>query len=265
MIQNKKNSIIYFTFENLSMARVPHCFTTRIGGVSASGYATLNLGLHNGDREDSVRENFARLCDAAGFNAASAVFSNQVHGTNIEEVTAPLRDMQRVIAEADGLITNRAGIALATYYADCVPLLFYDPVRKVVANSHAGWRGASGNIAAKTVQAMRSRFKSNPQDILVGIGPSICATCFEVDIDVTKSFKKSLPFSGNFMYNSPSAQNKFHIDLWQICCESLVLADVPRGNIEVAGICTYEHEELFFSHRRSQGASRGNMLAMISL
>ena len=265
MIKREKDGIVWFEFGNLTAAGVRHCFTTRIGGVSTNGYASLNLGLHNGDSTANVRKNFSLVCDAVGFNADNVVFSNQVHGTNVVSVCEGLGNMQRVKSEADGLITNKDNIAIATYYADCVPMLFYDPIKKVIANSHAGWRGVVGNIASKTIQAMKTSYGSRSQDLLVAIAPSICVKCFEVDIDVYENFKKYLPFSDKFVYNSPSVQNKFHIDLQQICCESSILEGIPRENIEIAAICTHEYEDLFFSHRRSQGAPRGNMLAMIQM
>ena len=226
------------------------------------GHATLNLGLHNGDDEGAVRENFARFCAAAGFEVDAVVFSNQVHGIDVAEVVVPLGNMRRLDTPADGLMTGNAQVALATYYADCVPLLFFDPIKGVVANSHAGWRGVVGNMAGQTVKAMQSRFASGPKDILVGIGPSICTACFQVDKDVAKNFQKNLSFSSKFVYNSESNTSKYHIDLWGICRESLVLAGIVHENIEIAGICTCCNPDLFFSHRRTN-VPRGNMLAVI--
>jgi len=264
MIKREKDGVVWFEFENLAAAGVRHCFSSRIGGVSLGGYSSLNLGLHNGDDKRNVRENFARLCASVGLDGEGVVFSNQVHGVHVEEVSAAFGGMGKVEVDTDGLMTGKRGVGLATYYADCVPLLFFDPIKGVAANSHAGWRGVACNIAAETVRAMKARYNSCPKDILVGIGPSICPKCFEVDEDVAENFQKNLPFSEKFVYNSQSVQNKFYIDLAQVCVESLLRANVPRGNIEAANICTFENDELFFSHRRTN-VPRGNMLAVIQM
>jgi len=268
-----KNGLKYFAFENLMTAGVRHCFSTRVGGVSEGVYASLNLGFNSGDDAEAVRENFRRLCDAVGFDVNNIVMTKQVHGVNIRAVESERKVAPEAAGwglfpsspvEVDGLMTNKPDITLATYYADCVPLLFFDPVRRVIANAHAGWRGCAQNMAGTAINAMTTRYNCDPVDILAGIGPSISAENFEVDEDVVASFKKTLPFSDVFIYNSKMEKNKFHVDLWGICRESLILAGLKSENVEIAGLCTHALPELFYSHRRD-GLPRGNMVAMIAL
>ncbi|MCL2350097.1 MAG: peptidoglycan editing factor PgeF [Defluviitaleaceae bacterium] len=257
-----KNGLKYFVFENLTAAGVRHCFSSRIGGVSGGVYSSLNLGLNNGDDAAAVRENFERICGAACFDINNVIVSNQKHGIIVEKIDVAFGEMRQLADEADGLMTDKPNIVLTTYYADCVPLLFYDKNSGAVANAHAGWRGCADDMAGAAVAAMVKEYATCAKDLLVGIGPSICKGCFEVDKDVADKFKKQLPFSDKFVYNSIDKQNKYHVDLWQVCRGSLLAAGVLQENIEIAGLCTYELDELFFSHRRD-GMPRGNMIGMI--
>jgi len=255
----EKNGLKYFTFGHLSGAGVAHCVTTRVGGVSGGVYESLNMGFGSGDDAALVQENYRRVCDALGIDGGRIARTRQVHGVNVQAAGDAA-----VYEDTDGLMTNKTGVSLVTYYADCVPLLFYDPKLRVVANAHAGWRGVADNMAGAVVAAMIKHYGCEPSGILVGIGPSICVDNFEVDKDVPDVFKKKLPFSDKFIYNSRSAKNKYHVDLWSVCRESLILAGVKAENIETSGICTYERADLFYSHRRD-GVPRGNMAAFIVL
>ncbi|MCL2234868.1 MAG: peptidoglycan editing factor PgeF [Defluviitaleaceae bacterium] len=255
-----ENKLQIFAFERILIAGATNCISTRKGGVSPGVFESMNLSGKTGDDPENIRQNYNILCDAMGFKLRSLVFSQQTHGTNIaivDENTGELKDV-------DGLITNCKDVVLTTYFADCVPLFFYDPVKQVIGNAHAGWRGCANNMAGKMVEAMVSRFGCDPADTLAGIGPSISVKNFQVDADVADNFKNTLPFSSRFVYNSEGAGSKFHIDLWQICRESLILAGLKPENIETIGLCTYENSELFFSHRRD-GLARGSMAGMISL
>ena len=246
-----------FRFKNIVAT---HCVSTRVGGVSSGVYATMNLGAHLGDTPENVAENFKILRDGVFGGNGKIVRTHQTHGTNI----ALVDENTGVLDDVDGLITNVPGLILTTYFADCVPLLFYDPVAGAIGNAHAGWRGCAENMAEKMVNAMTNHFGSKPCNILVGIGPSISAVHFQVGQDVVEKFKNTLPFSSDFVYNSPEHKNKFYIDLWQICCQALILAGISPENIEVAGLCTFENKDLFFSHRRD-GLARGSMVGMICL
>ncbi|MCL2352998.1 MAG: peptidoglycan editing factor PgeF [Defluviitaleaceae bacterium] len=255
----EKNGLKYFVFKHITDIGIPHCISTRVGGVSSGVYSSLNLTYTTGDDKDAVDANYQKLCDALGFDMSNMAKTKQVHGTNIAKV-----DEAGVYGDTDGLMTNKTGIALTTYYADCVPLLFYDPKKNIAANAHAGWRGVAEDMAGKVVAAMIKQYGCDPKDVLVGIGPSISVKNFVVGQDVANIFKKQLPFSEEFIYNSRNEQDKLNVDLWQICRSSLLRAGVIDANIEIAGLCTYDNDQLFFSHRRD-GMARGGMAAFIKI
>jgi len=252
------NNIPFLVFRNLTNTGIArHCFSTRKGGVSSGSFASMNLGYDRGDDKNNVDENYQRLCKAAELSIDKIVRTKQKHGTNIQKIDK----MCEVPDNTDGLVTNCSNIVLATFYADCVPLLFCDPVKRVIANSHAGWRGAIENMASKTVKKMIEYYDCDPTNILIGIGPCISKENFEVDEDVAIQFKKDFP---ECVFPSESKPGKFHIDLREACRKNLLSANIPLANIEVATWCTFQNEALFFSHRRD-GAPRGSLAAFIEL
>ena len=174
---------------------VRHGFSTRLGGVSEGCYSSLNLSFTRGDSEDAVRENYRRIAAAIGVKCENMVFSQQTHTINVRVVTEQERGMgfTRPVeyTDVDGLVTNVPDICLVTFYADCVPLYFVDPVKRVIGLSHSGWRGTVGKIGKETVRMMRQQFGSNPADILAAIGPSICMDCYEVSEDVILKFREN--------------------------------------------------------------------------
>ena len=169
-------------------------FSTRLGGVSEGCFSSLNLSFDRGDDRAAVAENFRRMGEALGVRCEDMVLSQQTHTTNIRIVTDEDRGKgitrERDYTDIDGLITNVPGICLVTTYADCVPLYFLDPVKKVIALSHSGWRGTVGKIGKKTVELMHDNFGSDPADILAAVGPSVCQDCYEVSADVIDRFKE---------------------------------------------------------------------------
>ena len=158
IIEHNKNGLVYLTADGFEAAGgVAHGFSTRLGGVSEGIYATLNLGMNRGDAPDRVRENYRRFCAAIGADMGNIVCASQVHGDTVRTVTAA--DLGIGLDEpepwqADGLVTDIPGVTLAVYSADCLPILLYDPVRRVVGAVHAGWRGTALGIAAKAVERM---------------------------------------------------------------------------------------------------------------
>ncbi len=168
------------------------------------------------------------------------------------------------IDDADGLITNETGIALTTFYADCVPVYFLDPVLKVIAMAHSGWRGTVKQISAKAVCKMKKDYGCDSKNILVGIGPSIKKCCFEVEYPVVEEFEKKLPFSKEFIFKDNEKIGKYKIDLQSIIEKTLVSAGILSYNIENADICTKCNPDLFFSHR-NMGNERGSLAGIIAL
>ena len=167
---------------------VHHGFSTKLGGVSKGCWATMNISTTRGDDPEDVEENQRRIARAIGVKPEDMTFTNQTHTTNVAVVRA--EDKGRRFMETDGMITNVPGICLVTFYADCVPLYFVDPVKKAIGLSHSGWRGTVGKIGKVTVELMQKTYGSDPKDILAAIGPSICQDCYEVSEDVIVKFLK---------------------------------------------------------------------------
>ena len=182
---NQKNEVTWLTYPAFEkFPGIVHGFSTRLGGVSQGIYESMNLSFTRGDDEAAVRENYRRLSDAMGFSMEDIVTSDQTHTTNVRVVKEEDRGngitKPRPYTDVDGMITNVPGLVLATFYADCVPLFFIDPVHKAVGLSHSGWRGTVGKIGKATVEKMTEEFQTDPSELYAAIGPSICQDCYEV-------------------------------------------------------------------------------------
>lgn len=265
----KKDEVVYIEMPILkNTGLVKHCFTTRHGGVSQGIYKSMNLGFNRGDLEDNVRENYRLICDAIGINPSDLVFSNQIHEDTITIVGKEDRgkgfNKESDLIGVDGLITNERNVALVTSYADCVPLYFIDPKNKVIALTHAGWRGTVKKIGPKTVQLMNKYFGSNPSEIIVAIGPSIGICCFEVSEDVIKEVEKIFNHVIIDKIVKKYNENKYKVDLWTANEILLLESGILPRNIEKTDICTMCNKEDLFSHRGTNG-KRGNMVAIMAL
>ncbi|MCH3971936.1 MAG: peptidoglycan editing factor PgeF [Oscillospiraceae bacterium] len=242
-----------------------HAFATRRGGVSSGIYQSMNLGFGRGDRDENVLENYRRFCSAAGFAVEDLVATAQTHKTNILRVGQKERGMgilrPKPWHDIDGLITNEPHVALCVYGADCVPLLFADPVHRAIGVAHAGWRGTVAGMAGEAVAAMQRSFGTEPQDLLVGIGPSIGPCCFEVDEPVAKEFLNNPRFSADTCVTKKGG-GKWNIDLWEANAQVLRRAGVTK--IEKGMLCTRCHPDLLWSHRATAG-KRGGMCGILSL
>lgn len=247
---------------------VKHGFSTRLGGVSKGCFSSMNLSFSRGDREEDVHENYRRMAAAIGVSAAKMTASRQTHTTNVRIVTEVdagkgiVRDCD--YTDVDGLVTNVPGICLVTYYADCVPLMFVDPVKHVIASSHSGWRGTVHKIGKVTVDLMVKKYGCRPEDILAAIGPSICQDCYEVSEDVIEEFRQSFPREiWNQLYY-PKENGKFQLNLWAANEQVLLEAGICHKHMAVTNLCTCCNHELLFSHRASHG-QRGNLASFIAL
>jgi len=233
-----------------------HCYTTRIGGVSEGSLGTLNLSFNRGEAKEKVLKNYVRLADALGIKLEQMVLSDQVHGKKARVVGR--KDLgkglirESDILKTDGLVTASPNVALVTFYADCVPLYFYDPVKKVIALSHSGWRSTLKNIAGETVRVMKEKLGSLPENIVVQIGPHIGNCCFEVGEDVYSLFINEFPWADIY---AERQLGKYFLNLTQIIKRCLEDAGVKRDKIRDAKICTKCNKDLIFSHRGSKGDS----------
>lgn len=258
----------YLSFSSYeALPYIRHMFTTREGGVSKDIYESLNLSFTRGDDETAVLENYRRVAQALGTIIDHIVTSDQTHTTNVRPVgkedlgkgiTCP-RDYKDV----DGMITDQPGVLLATFYADCVPLYFVDPVHKAIGLSHSGWRGTVGRMGQATVEAMERSFGSQPKDLLCAIGPSICQDCYEVSRDVAEAFIFAFPTHEKEILQA-GALGKYQLDLWKANEIVLTEAGVLKEHIDLAGLCTCCNSSILFSHRASKG-KRGNLGAFLML
>lgn len=245
-----------------------HGFTTRLGGVSNDFLSSMNLSFSRGDKEENVRINHKRVADMLGYKTDSLVFSNQVHETTI--YTATKEDcgkgitIESDIREVDGLITNVPGVTLITFFADCVPNYFYDPVNKVVALAHSGWKGTVKGIGSIMVERMKSEFGSNPEDIICAIGPSICKDCYEVSADVAKAFENFYSTEQYMDMIFDKGNDKYMLDLHKACRYNLLNAGIKSDNIAMPDFCTCCNPDFLYSHRASKGL-RGNLAAIIGI
>lgn len=260
-----KDGVTLITFPELLGATA--CFTTRFGGVSKGRYSTLNMSFSNGDAKENVLENFKRVCKALEIDYKNLVFSHQTHTDNIMVVTKD--DIgkgivkERDYSDIDGVITNIKGVGLVTQFADCVPLLFYDTKRKVIAASHAGWKGTVLEIGKKTTHRMTKEFGCNPQDILVVIAPSICKDCYEVDDVVINELNKINYLDKDKIYYKKD-NGKYQLSLHEANRQILINAGINENNITVTDLCTNCNAHIFHSHRATKG-ERGNNAAIICM
>ena len=185
--ERQRGGVPYLSYPLLeNTGIVNHGFSTRLGGVSTGCFSSMNISLTRGDDPEAVKKNRELIAQAIGVEVADFTYTQQTHTTNVKRVYA--RERGQSFPETDGMITDVPGICLVTSYADCVPLYFVDPVKKVIGLSHSGWRGTVGKIGKVTVEKMEEEFGCDPADILGAVGPSICQDCYEVSEDVIKKF-----------------------------------------------------------------------------
>jgi hypothetical protein len=244
-----------------------HGWPERVGGVSEGEHrASLNLGTVRGDDPEAVAENRRRVAAAAGFDAGELVVTRHVHGTAVWTVGDELPDP----AEFDGLVCTRPGPVLGAFAADCLPLLFADPVAKMCGAAHAGWRGTAAKVAVNVVRRMQS-LGSSPGDILAAIGPSIGPCCFEVGDEVVVEFERAFGQVPGLVID-PSGRvettidgpKKSHVDLRVATRTQLEAVGVRAAHIDDQAPCTMCHPRRFFSYRRD-GSGAGTHMGFIGL
>lgn len=265
----KNKGVTYLTWPEFE--KIPgfvHGFSTRLGGVSEGIYSSMNLSFTRGDKEEAVRENYNRISAALGFSPEDIVTSDQTHTANVRVITAEDRGIgitkPRPYTDVDGMITNVPGLVLATFYADCVPLYFADPVHKAVGLSHSGWRGTAAGIGAVTVKELQKHYGTRPEDIYAAVGPSICQDCYEVSEDVILEFQKtfSRELWKDIFYRKENG--KYQLNLWEANRQILLGAGILPEHISMPNLCTCCNPEFLYSHRASQG-KRGNLGAFLGI
>ncbi len=256
----RSNDIQLIQFRLLQDLGINHCITTRPGGVSRPPYESLNMAFHTGDDPDAVCENRLRACEVLGYPLEQLVAGEQVHGDAVHVVSAAdagrgACDRESAVQNTDILLTNTPGILLASFYADCVPVLLADPIRQAVGVAHCGWRGTQAEAPRRALEAMAAFFGTDVADVRVVIGPSIGPCCYEVSDQMKRTF------CDQFGHHVVLGRM---LDLRLANQITLERAGVPATQILTAPFCTSCQKELFYSHR-AHGGKTGRFAALIGL
>ena len=276
---HESDGVAYFTFPMLEQTGiVRHAFSTRLGGASKGYFGTMNFSLTRGDDRNDVLENYRRMARILGVDVSKMVLSHQTHTTNIRLITEADAGkgiwQERDYENIDGLITNVPGLTLVTFFADCVPLYFVDPVHHAIGLSHSGWKGTVHRMGQKTIEAMGEAFGTKPADLRVCIGPSICRDCYEISEDVADAFMKEFgseivqdisdyPWNGTSILMN-KGNGKYQLDLWGANQRVLLDAGILPEHLAITNVCTKCNPDLLYSHR-VMGDRRGNLAAFLSL
>lgn len=255
----QNRSIQYYTFDNLDEAGLPHGIITRRGGISPEPWNSLNLGSTVGDDIQRVQENLRLAYEGIGRDPKSIFDVWQVHGSDIHCADAP-RSPDENHKMVDGVLTDNSNVTLFMRFADCVPILLYDPGQKVVGLVHAGWKGTVQKTCQAAVQKMQKCYRSKPQDILAAIGPSIGAHHYEIGPEVESQVRAT--FDEDAAVLLPRDDGHTCFDLWS--ANRLILEQSGVNNIEVAGLCTACDSVNWYSHRQQKGKT-GRFGAFIAL
>ena len=247
---------------------VNHGFSTKLGGVSKGYFASMNLGFNRGDVAEDVMENYHRFGKAIGVSVEDMVLSQQTHTTNVRVITEEDRGNGIVKPQAfhdvDGMVTDVPGLCLVTFYADCVPLYFLDPVKKVIGLSHSGWRGTVGKIGKVTVDTMVSQYGCNPADIIATVGPSVCQDCYEVSEDVIEKFRENYDekYWNDLFYKKENGH--YQLNLWKANEIVFLEAGILPEHMAISNVCTHCNSDVLYSHR-TMGNERGSLCAFLGL
>ena len=299
---NEKNGVTYLTFEDFGDDRIRYAYSTRLGGVSEGCFAEMNLSFTRGDEEAHVLENYKRMLSVLEATPEDITCTFQTHTTNIRQVSSADRGKgvirERDYTDIDGLVTDEPGIVLSIFAADCVPLLFYDPVHTAIGAAHAGWRGSVDNMAEKMVRAMNVLYGTLPADMRCTIGPSICADCYEVSEDVAVAVQRAVARTScisceqtegcglkdadgqdiqqqtcqhtdfqnklNTVIHPGVSAGKYQLDLWALNRLLLETAGLDPAHIFTTDLCTRCNPDFLFSHRAT-GEKRGSLAAFITV
>lgn len=259
MIVTNSNGLSCYQFSSLISTSVEHGIFTRHGGISPSPYASLNLGGTSGDEPNNIIENRKRVFDFFNRPVNSIFDVWQVHGNEVINTERP-RPLDGKHLPADGIITRSKDVTLLMRFADCVPILIFDPINNAIGLVHAGWQGTVKRVVQKTINRMQSEFHSQPQDLLVGIGPSIGPDHYVVGAEVTNIVKDSLGEIADKVISV--RKSKTYFDLW--LANTFLLNEIGVHQIEGSGLCTMCHNEDWYSYRK-EGQKSGRFAVLIGL
>ncbi len=256
---HQSDQIRYYTFDIMETEGIRQAVYTRRGGVSPAPWAALNLGGTVGDDPERVNLNRSRAFQAVGCTLESVYDVWQVHSTEVACTDSPRPPEARHL-RADAILTDTPGVTLFMRFADCVPIMLFDPHRRVVGLVHAGWKGTVDLITIDAIHTMQAKYSSKPEDILAGIGPSIGGHHYPIGPEVAAQV--STAFGDDSGEVLSSKDGSVHLDLWE--ANRLLLERAGVRHIQIAGICTACHLDDWYSHRAEMG-STGRFGAVIGL
>jgi polyphenol oxidase len=233
--------------------------STRAGGVSSGPYATCNLGLHVGDDPDAVLENRARVAAAFGAKPEALAFCTQVHGTTVRTASGGA-GLGTSIGEADALVTTRPGTVLVILVADCMPVVLFDPVARVLGCAHAGWRGTTAGVLDSTIDAMVA-LGAATERMTVGLGPAVPASRYQVGPDVADAVRVCLGQGADEVL-CPDDEGRWRLDLVGAGRQLLLSAGV-RADAVLVHPATTGATGPYFSDRAVRPCGRFGLLARI--
>jgi len=250
------DQIPLFRFDSLPANGVmEHAVFSRQAGVSPAPFMSLNLSISVSDNEANVFANRARAYATHGRTNGTLVHAYLTHGSKVAQVASSHNG--QYVGPVDGLVTNEPNCGLTMNYADCSPILLYDPARRAIGLGHAGWKGAVKDLPGALVRAMQHTYGTDPADIVAGVGPCIGPCCYEVGVQVISAVTDSFEHSETLLHDSQapdhntSVETKRHFDLPEANRRRLSAAGVE--NVEMSGLCTACRTDLFFSHRAEKG------------
>ena len=255
IIHIKKDGIQYIQFRKLLEYKdiINHAYSL---GTNVN-FRTSRANKQSLEKEEYERviNDYKALCNSIGSNYINVVKMNQEHTDNVKVVKEKVNKSEpdfnlSQYVETDGLVTNKRNLMLSTTNADCILLLFFDPVKKVIANVHSGWKGTLQRISVKTVQKMKSEFNCNPEDIICCICPSIRKCHFEVDKDVKDLFEKEfVDLDLGKIIEKQGNKDKWNIDTVLINQIVLEREGLKKENIIDSGICSVCNSDIIHSFR----------------
>lgn len=258
---HEHNSLRYYSFDIFDDASVHQGIFTRKGGVSPAPWNSLNTGGTNGDARENIVENRQRIFSTFGRQVTSIFDVWQVHGTEVIAAKEP-RPLDGLHQKADAILTDREDLTLFMRFADCVPIYFYDPIKRVIGIAHAGWQGTVNKIVLAVVKAMQQQYRSQPTDILAGIGPSICVDHYEFGGYAQNAVERAFHDLVDDVLIEKNGKTYF--DLWRANYLLLIQAGLQPAHIQISGVCTANNIEDWYSHRAEYGKT-GRFGALLAL
>jgi YfiH family protein len=259
MMRISRNGVPFRQFDTLAChPAILHGVFGRLGGQSTGPYATLNVGDGVGDDSATVQANLETILDTLGIRREQVVTAHQVHGNRVAVVAG--REGGSVVDDCDGLVTNEPGCVLMLRFADCLPVLLYDPERQAIGLAHAGWRGCATGVALRTLLAMQEAFYCHPADVRAWLGPAIGPRCYEVGGEVISAVDIAFGNKAAAVLKTSDTRTLFDLP----GAVRLQLRDAGVNQVEDCGLCTHCHTAEFYSHR-AEGGLTGRFAVLFGL